>query len=397
MYSELSNGLKVIKIPSKGNTCSLMLFVKVGSRDEPKKQLGMSHLLEHLLFKRSKKRPHENQITHELDSLGAKFNAYTEKDYTVYMIKVYNKFFEKAADILSDLVFHSKITSSDFKKEKNVVKEELRNRLDDLNEYAIEIFEDNAFIGPLQNSIGGTNSSVDNISYTNLINHYEKYYIPQNSILVLSGHCPKSNEIVRKYFRIKKGKEFERRYSLCLAVPPKSKEIKVKKKVSSHRLLVGYTFNPKFQLEMELIRILLAGSPSSNLAIKVRERLGLAYFITSKVKVFQEGGYILTIVSAAKSNIPKIKKIVISESEKLSHSIPSLELKKAKSHLKGLFNVQFENTIKQGKFYGIQYIYNTKGRSLEETLKHLEKITPNQLLKITKEVFENPVIVCIGF
>lgn len=378
---------------SKGKVVSLLLFIAVGSVNETQGIAGVSHLLEHLIFKGSKKFPGKNEIPKTLDSIGAKYNAFTEKDYTVYAIKVYNKHLEKSLELLSDIAYNSVLTPKNFEAEKKIVTEELRNRLDDKNEYIIEKFEDSVFTGSLSNSIGGTKKTIANLKFENVLTHYKRYYTPENSVLVIAGDVPASraNSFVKKYF----GKEVRTKFT------PENYTVGIQKDKNvitlGSRILIGHAFHfseneNDIRVEVELLRILLAGSPSSRLSLLIREKLGLAYFLTSKVKFFKNAGYLVTLVSTNPKHIPKIKKLVLDQIWKLVSRIISIsELNNAKKNLKGTAYVLSENSIKKGKFYGIQAVYGQKIKDLEYFMHKIDSVTPKRLQLTAKKIFSrNP-------
>src|SRR3989338_5560799 len=188
--SKLKNGITLIKAPTAGSKAvTIMAMFPVGSRYEGKKISGISHFVEHMLFKGTKKRPTHLEISRELDSLGAEYNAFTSKDYTGYYVRTGEINTEKAFDWLADIIFNSKLDGEEIIKEKGVIVEELR-MYEDNPLMAVDNLFERAMFGdnhPLGWDVGGTPGSVRGVSREELWAHYKNHYVPSNMVLVAAG------------------------------------------------------------------------------------------------------------------------------------------------------------------------------------------------------------------
>ena len=186
----LKNGIKVIYLPKNDNNIScISVFVGVGSINEPEHLKGASHFLEHILFKGTVERPNPTQISKELDSIGAYFNAYTDKDLTSFIIKLDSKFLEKGLSILSDMLLNSIFDETNFELEKRVVVEEINKSKDNPEQQLIEDLYKILFKGhPLENSIGAEEKYILNYTRNDIIDYYKKYYVSNNICISISSN-----------------------------------------------------------------------------------------------------------------------------------------------------------------------------------------------------------------
>jgi predicted Zn-dependent peptidase len=192
--SKLKNGINLITVPVAGTKATTVLAMfPVGSRYETKKLNGASHFVEHMLFKGTQKRPAAIDISRDLEAAGADYNAFTNKDYTGYYVKIDGKKQEIAYDILSDMIYNSKIVASEVKKEKGAIVEELRMRNDNPL-MAIDALFEMVLFGknhPLGWDVGGSEKTVRLVSRRELWQYYHQHYSPKNMVLVVAGDVEK--------------------------------------------------------------------------------------------------------------------------------------------------------------------------------------------------------------
>ena len=206
MYQKLilKHGWPVILVPKKeSKSVAIFLIYKVGSRYEKTRNIyGVSHFIEHLMFKGTKKRPSTLALSKELDSIGADYNAYTAKDHTAYHIKVNAENMEVACDILSDMLYNSLFDKNKLEQEKGVILEEIKMYEDQPIQYAEILLEEQIFSGSdLGHNIAGTRESVKGISRKDILDYLQNFYAPQNAILVIAGKIePNINKILNQYF-----------------------------------------------------------------------------------------------------------------------------------------------------------------------------------------------------
>lgn len=408
----LPNGFTYTLIPKKNSqVVSMVVLVNVGSRFEPIKKLGMTHLLEHLLFRGSKKYKKESEISELFDTLGAKFNAFADKDLTGYHIKVDSEKYKQALEILADIVISPLLKSEHIKKEKEIVVSELFQRDDDPNQKTLFDFTDLIFKGhPLKNNVGGSRKSVSNVTRKDLIDFHKKYFVPNNMILAVSGNFKLveiNSQISRLFGKLKANsidypsvKPLAHTLVKPLAHGPIFKHNK--QKLNQNHIAIGFqTFgidNPKI-FTLELMTKILGGMSSSRLFQAVRENKGLVYQISAKEKQFGEAGYLIIEFSSLPKNTNKALKLVVSELRKLKKNpIKKSELDKAKENITSVARLRQENTLKVAGFYGIQILYGLKPISFEDYIKKIKKITAKDIQNLANELItkENTVVVVTG-
>src|SRR3989339_225179 len=246
----LKNGLRLITANIEGTEAitALVLF-KVGSRYETKSENGISHFIEHMMFKGTKKRPNTLALSKDLDRVGAEYNAFTSRDYTGYYVKVDAEKLELALDVLSDMLLNSKFEEGELEKEKGVISEEIRMYEDNPMMFIDDLFEENLFGSdhPLGRSIAGTVKGINGFSRKKMIDYREKYYTPNNTVLVLTGNLKnkKINELTEKYFG-ENGKKAKPVFEKFVYPEKNKSKKKKKKKKRNEQNLIGVGVPPFF-------------------------------------------------------------------------------------------------------------------------------------------------------
>ena len=412
----LKNGFRFVIAQKKSSgVVSMIVLVKAGSRHEPNNLQGMSHLLEHLLFRGSKRFPKSEEISELFDKLGAKFNAIAEKDYTGYHIKVDRKKYLKALEILADFTQKPLLRSSDIKQEKAIVLAELEQRNDDPQQLTLFEFTDRIFAGhPLRKNVGGNSRSVKATTRKNLVDYHSKLYNHQNMILAIAGDLPEKTVVaeVTKLFS-GKSKTFEPPIKLIPFPPTKSKGPRIytrKRKLNQDHIVLGFPlfgsvsngskFTHNKQLyPIELLSKILGELASSRLFHEVRDKRGLVYQIKSEVKLFQEGGYFAIQFSSDKKNTEKALNLIFNELNKIKRNgVTQAEFHKAKENIKSATILRKENTLKMAVFYGLQMLYNLQPISFKVHLDNFADVKRGEIKKIAQEAFrkENLVLVLAG-
>ena len=325
MYSttKLKNRLNLIMAPLKGTAAvTVLVLVPVGSRYESKNINGVSHFVEHLLFKGTKKRPTSIDITKELDAVGAEFNAFTSKDLTGYYIKAAAKNIEMAFDILSDMMLNSVFDKNEINKERGVIVEEI-NMYNDNPLMALHgLFEETVFSG---NSLGwqiaGPKKVVKNISRAQLVAYKNKYYQPSNFIVTVSGDFNQARvkSLANKYFGQKNERKVTGSYKKLTTKQSKPRVSLVYKDTLQVQMGLGFPAfaqGDKRIYAAYLLSIILGGNMSSRLFDVVREQHGLAYFIRAEIDAYQDVGSFMVQAGLDKSRLPEAIKLILSELKK---------------------------------------------------------------------------------
>ncbi len=394
---QLKNKATVILIP-QANTRSLTTEVvfPVGSRYESEKMNGVSHYIEHLMFKGTKKRKSTLILTREIDRLGAEYNAFTSKNNTGYYIKVDSEYAEIAFDILSDMLFNSVFDPKEMTKEKGVIVEELRMYKDNPIMDIDNVFEDLLYAGcPLGWDVGGTEENVLNFKRADVLAYKEKYYQPANMTIVIAGDINGNvKELLEKYFGVQTGarRDFRKFKLSAFGSDKKQNRLAVRaKKTDQVQMRLGFP-GLKYQDEANSIvgvmNTILGGSMSSRLFIQIRERRGLAYSIYSGAENFEDTGHIYIGAGLEAKNINKAIEVIQNEIKKIiDKGVTKQELNDAKTHIRGKFSLAMEDSSFQATWYSREALFAKKITTPEEKLKEINKVTNEQIQSIAKKIF----------
>ena len=395
---KLKNTVNVILVPQENTHSTTVLVVyPVGSRYESAKLSGVSHYIEHLMFKGTKKRKNTLILTREIDRLGAEYNAFTAKDHTGYYIKTDCNYVETSLDILSDMLFNSTVDAKEMEREKTVIVEELRMYKDNPVMNIDNVFEELIYNGcALGRDIGGTEKTVMSLARPDVLEYKQKYYDPSNATIVVAGHIKENvKNLLEKYFGSEesKHKPSDKYDKFVLGSEKKDERIFAQRKVTDQVQLMlgfpGFDYNAKENIVSSVMNTILGGTMSSRLFIQVRERRGLAYSIYSGAENFSDTGYMFVKAGLEAKNINKAIEVVKAEIEKIiDKGVTSQELKNAKTNLRGKLTLSMENSSVQASWYAHQALFLKEMKTPEEKLAELEKVTNDQIQNVAKKVFK---------
>ncbi len=390
----LKNGLRIITVPQKGTKAvTVLVLVGTGSKYEKKEINGISHFLEHMFFKGTKKRPTPITIAEPLDRVGGIYNAFTGEEYTGYFAKVDAEHFDLALDVISDIYLNSKLDSKEIKKEKRVIIEEI-NMYYDHPSFYIQSLWNKVLYGdqPAGRDIAGTKESVSKISRKQLVNYMKTQYTASNTIVCIAGNISGNVEAkAKRYFsKINTGDIIEKPCVVEKQTQPESL-VNFKNTDQTHFCLGVRAYNlfhPK-RYALELLGLILGGMMSSRLFIKVREELGLAYYVKTGVSSDPDTGCLVTQVGVDNKRAEKAISAVLKEYKRISQNkISSKELKKAKDHFKGKMTLLFEASDARASFYALQELIENKVLTPEEIYAKINKVSVNDILKVSKDIFK---------
>ncbi len=392
----LKNGLRIITVPQKSTQAvTVLVLAGTGSKYEKKETSGISHLLEHLLFKGTKKRPSKISISEPLDRVGGIYNAFTGEDYTGYFAKVDIKHFDLALDIMSDIYLNSKLNPKEIKREKRVIVEEINMSYDNPVSY-IQNLWNKVLYGdqPAGWDIAGTKESVAEISRQQLVHYMKKQYIAPNTVVCVAGNIPanaKTINKVKEYFsKIKSQTSLKKLPVIERQTKPQC--LLQKRKTDQTHLCLGvrgYNLANPQRYTQEVLAAILGGMMSSRLFIKIREELGLAYYIQTISSSDQDTGFLLTQAGVDNKKVDKAISIILKEYKKISQKkISTKELEKTKDNLKGKMTLLLETSDTQASFYGVQEILERKFFTPKEICDKINKVSINDVLKVGRDIFQ---------
>ena len=398
MYKKIQfrNKARLIEVPFKDTKAVTIFFLfGVGSRYESLDINGVSHFIEHLMFKGTKKRPTTLDISKELDRVGAEFNAMTSKDYTGYYIKINYEKVGLAIDVLSDMILNSKFDKEEIDRERGVIVEEINMYNDNPLLYIESLFEEAVFAGnPLSREISGPAEVIRKITREKIVAYRDKFYRADNVVVALAGRIDnKIRKLVEEKFinklPVDKGKK--EKFSK-FDLKQKSPRIKIQYKDSKQvQLALGFPtfgYNDRRVYALHLLSIILGGNMSSRLFVSIRERRGLAYFVRCYPNYFQDTGNIVIQSGLDINRLEEAIKVIIDELKAIKKTgATAKELADAKEFLRGKIILNLEDSSNLAEYYAKQEILTDKIYTPEEKMMMYQKVTIRDIQNIAKEFF----------
>lgn len=397
---KLGNGTRIIIAPSHDTKAvTALAYFAVGSRYEPLELWGGSHFIEHMMFKGTEKRPMTEDLSKQLDAVGADYNAFTSKDHTAYYIKIDARHTELALDMLSDMIYKSKFDPEEFERERGVIVEELNMYEDNPSMKVEELFEEHMFAGStLGWRIGGPNESIKKMDLKKLIAYKKRFYAPEHLVLVLSGKIDKQmRALLKKYFGAEKPhgvkqlthKKFS--WTRARKEAPQIAKVMYKETDQIHTVLgfPAFNYDDPRNAALLLLHVILGGSMSSRLFIGIRERRGLCYLIRSGVTNYGDAGAFSIAAGLDKKRLKEAMKVLHEELRAvIEKGVTAEEVAMAKDHLAGKMVLQFEDSARIADYYGQQKLLMKKVESPEEKFKRIMKVTVADVNKVAREVLQ---------
>jgi predicted Zn-dependent peptidase len=392
--TNLKNGLRIITAPMKGTqTATIFIAVSVGSRYEEENEAGLSHFIEHMMFKGTRKRPIPRKIYEELDAIGGTFNAFTGKSRTAYYAKVDAKHIETAMDVLTDMFLNSKIAGQEINREKGTILQEL-SMYEDLPMQSIEDDFEKLLYGKqkLGRSIIGYKKTIANFQRKDFVNYMDKFYTAKDTVVCVAGKINERKIIaqLKRYFsKMKKGKQLEIEKVIEKQATPKIK-IKYKKTDQTHLVLGVRAYNDqhKDRYVLSLLANILGGNMSSRLFIQVRERQGLAYYVRAGGEAYQDVGYLSASAGVEHKNLTRAVETILVEFKKISRrKISEKELQKAKDYIQGKMIMGLESSDAVAGFLTEQEIIKNEIKKPQEIFRKINAVTREDILRVAKDIF----------
>ncbi len=392
----LKNGLRIITVPMKDNpTVTVLVLVEAGSKYETKKQNGISHFLEHMCFKGTEKRPTAYDISHELDGLGSQSNAFTSQEYTGYYAKSAATHFKKIFDVVSDIYLNPALPREEIEKEKGVIIEEI-NMYEDMPQHHVEDLFTSLLYGdqPAGWQIGGTKENVRNFRREDFAAYHQAHYVPKKTVVVVSGNISEKEvwkEIEKTFGRSAGGKKIGKLPVHESQVRP-AMVLKYKKSDQAHLVLGVRTFDmyDKRTRAVGTLAGILSGGSSSRLFQKLREEMGVCYYVRAHNDTCTDHGALEIAVGCDVKRVDEVIKVILAECRKLVNElVQKEELERVKEYLIGNLNLELESSDAFATFYGGQEILHKKIKKPGEIEKEVRKMTSHDIQKIAKEIFIN--------
>jgi predicted Zn-dependent peptidase len=392
----LANGLRVINIPMPSvKSVTVLVLIGAGSRYESKKISGLSHFLEHMAFKGTKRRPTAFSISSLIEGMGGEFNAYTSKDQTGFYIKAAAKNLPTLVDVLSDMLLNSKFDPQEIDRERGVIVEEINLYEDTPSRKIWEVFEELLYGDtPLGRDVSGEKRTILKINRQDFLDYIGGLYAPKNAVIVIAGGIGANagENSIKKYLG-----GWENRQTLYfekigdLQTKPAVKV--VYKKTEQAHLAVGvrgYSFLHPDRYAIDVLSTILGGGMSSRLFIQVRERRGLAYYVHSQAEHYVDVGHFFTVAGVDLLKIDEAIQVIINEYDKLAEKIDVSEdeLARAKEFLKGRLVLEIEDSRFLASVFAVGELLEGKIKTPEEIMAKIDAVTLKDLRRVASDIFK---------
>ncbi|WP_334109444.1 M16 family metallopeptidase [Thermodesulfitimonas autotrophica] len=399
---ELPNGVTVLteEIPHV-RSVAIGVWVDVGSRDEAPEQNGISHFIEHALFKGTSTRT-AKQIAEELDAVGGQLNAFTAKEYTCFHARVLDEHFRLAVDLLTDMLFNSRFDPADLEREKNVIIEEIKMYEDAPDELVHDVFTGTLWQGhPLGRPIVGTEEVVKSLGREDLLRFYERHYLQGRMVVSVAGnirHEEALAAITPAFERVRGNGE-----ARLLASPAPHAEI-------THRLrdteqvhlcigTPGVALGDDLSYIFQTLNTILGGGMSSRLFQRIREDRGLVYSVYSYHSSYRDTGLFCIYAGLAAPNVSQTLEMIAAEIASVRRrGISEEEFLRAKNQLKGNFLLSLESVVARMSRMGKSQLYLGRVVPPEEVVAKIEAVTLEDVFAVAESFFrpENFALASIG-
>jgi predicted Zn-dependent peptidase len=389
----LPNGLVVItESMDYFHSVSVGIWLCTGSRREPAALSGISHFIEHMVFKGTRRRTAED-IAREVDRAGGMLDAFTAKEMVCFNTRVLAEHLPKAFDVLADMVLEPKFADQDIDREKSVVLEEIRMTQDNPEDLVHELFTQN-FWNPhaLSKPILGIPETVSSFTRATLDDWFSQCYAPNNLVVTAAGrlsHAQMVDLVAEQFSRLS-----PQRDGAAESVPEPSPHItlRAKRELEQLHICVGVPALPladRRRFAVSILNNVLGGGMSSRLFQNIRERLGLAYAIFSEMSAYRDAGLLSVYAGTSLETAKQLIECVLKEFRRLKEvRLDEEELRRAKDHLKGATLLALEGTGSRMNSLARYHIYFNRHFSAQELIEMLESVTAEEVQQIAQEFFQ---------
>lgn len=391
----LNSGIRLIVEDKKSlEGVSFRMFFKTGSVNETPEIFGISHLIEHMLFKGTKKR-NAYQIVYDLEKVGAQVNAYTTKDSTCYYTYSTKESLETCVEVLSDMFFNSTFDENELSREKKVVIEEMKMYKDQPSDVVdtlnYELFFENT---ALAHDVIGNEKSVNSITRQQILDYINSYYTPNNLVVCFAGHVDFETALkftenyIESNFKTQKMPEFKPTNNFFA---PKQAQAKISMKTNQSHVIISYPTENYYSASTysSLLNACLASGMSSRLFQTIREKLGLVYSIFCGVSKYEIGGIFYIQFATSTKNVPLALTTIRKELDKLSEEgFTKDELNSAKTSIISSIKLNCDNVQRCAAFNIFSLLKENKILTKQERIKLVKKATLKELNKFAKNLFE---------
>ena len=384
---KLKNGITLIFEKNYSKSVAVEVMFKVGSNFENKEMYGISHFLEHMLFEGTKNRKDSREIANEIEKYGGEFNAYTTGDRTAFFIKIINKKFDVALDILSDMIANPIFNEKIIEKEKRVILKEINMVNDEPKLYQWILFQKKLFEKhPAKNPTYGTIETVKSFDRKHVLEHYTSHYIPNNMIVSVVGNVKNVKEKIEKNFGILKQRKSLKREKIKEPLQKKSKIFFEKKKTLNSYMVLGYKTVPRLHNDsyaLDVAAAILGRGQSGWIFDEIRNKRGLAYQVGVNNEHESDYGVFAVYAGLDKNNIENAKKITLQQFRKLE-KINKNDLEEAKTYIEGSYTLNMEDNYHYADNLAVWETIKD-ARLADSYLKNIRKVAIDDVKRVAKK------------
>lgn len=389
------NGIRLITVPMVDNpSVTVLVMVEAGSKYESKKENGISHFLEHMVFKGTPKRPKAIDISKELDGIGANYNAFTGQEYTGYYAKADVRHFDKILDVVSDMFNNPLFDAKEIEKEKGVIVEEIKMYKDWPQMHVRELFYELVYGDqPAGRNIAGTEENVRSFTREDFINYRAKHYVSGSTLVIVSGNIDEKDVIdkVKKVFnhedktKAKKDPIKEEQLLPNLLVGEKETD-------QTHVVLGVRTFgvNDSRMPTIQVLAGILGKGMSSRLFTKMRDELGICYYVKTENDIFTDHGMLTICAGIDNKRIEAGVEGILSECERLKmEKVSDEELNKVKDYIAGTTMLELETSDSRAEFFAYEEIMKKSIETPEQQIEKIRNVKADDIMRLANQIFVN--------
>ena len=394
MYQKttLDNGLRILTATMPHtHSVAVAFYIGAGSRYEDDLHGGVSHYLEHMLFKGTPQHPTGRDISSTIESVGGILNAGTDRELTTYWAKVARPHFQRAIDLLVDMLLNPLLDPQELERERLVVQEELSMTNDDPT-YRVETLIDEVLWPnqPMGRDVGGSKESVRGITREMMVDYMTHQYTPTNTVLCVVGnisHDEVVSEVVRSLTSWSAGTPLAWYPAVDSQNLPQMK-LEHRKTDEAHLCMAvkGLPANHPDRYALTLINAVLGGGMSSRLFVELREKQGLAYAVHSSSNHFKDCGYVNIYTGVNPKRVDQAINIILEELHRLWDGVPEEELQNAKELVKGRLLLRMEDTRAVVGWLGTQELLLGEILTPEEVVERVQSTTPQDVKRVAREL-----------
>ncbi|MBI4363634.1 MAG: insulinase family protein [Candidatus Doudnabacteria bacterium] len=373
----------------------MSFFIKVGSRYEEARLSGVSHFLEHLHFKGSKNYPTAKKLSETIDAIGGEFNANTGKEHTQYFIRAAYEHLPLVFDVLTDMLQHPLFDLREIEREKGVIIEEINMYKDNPQVHIESLFEEGLWPDcALGADIAGKVETIRAMKRSDILAYREKYYQPSNMIIAVAGNF-KQEQVVKLAEDFWQKLPFKKTNGPKAVIEPKKgSRLRIENKPTEQaHMIVGfkaYPYRHRNNYPLRVLSSILGGGMSSRLFIRVRERMGLAYYVGTSFNNYLDAGNFIVQAGLKISSAEKALEVILEELRKVKdNGITNGELKKSKEYLKGKIALALEDPQDKLEWYLGQEAFLARIRTIKQTFEAIDRVTLEQVKNVARDLIRN--------